>query len=220
MSNEENKYKVVATKVSAESWRALRKICKKKGLTPYDFLQMVVYTIVRYGDDRHNLTADMERAMSIFEHMQGWEDALNLSDPNMQRVIGEAIYFLCDDEGKKHGTVPIHVTRPFFGNWSETCNIQTIVERFFSLALPERYMRMRRLAVDMECKSLLELFDALIDQHSKDADVAHIRHEFEDARRSEWGKAEWEQPYRRKHHKDPDSPVRDLFHPNHIISDE
>lgn len=236
MEEEEKKekHKSIATKVEPSAWRNFRKICKKKGISPYDMLQMCVYVIIRYGDDQHNLSAEMEQAMSLFEHLQGWKDALNLADPNIQRVIGEAIYFLYDPEGKKKGSIPVHVTRPFtndwhetdklqmtcLNDWQETANIQTIVERFFSLALPERYMRMRRLAVDMEAQSLLQLFDILIDQHAADADVATFRKEFEDARRSEWGKKEKEDIYKRKQHKDPDSPIRDFFHPNHLLDDE
>lgn len=210
-------YKVVGTKISTDSYVTFRKICKRLGIKSYEFIQMMVSVAIRYCDDTHNLTQEMELAMTLFEHMIGWKDALNLSDPHVRKEIAEAVYFLADKEGKKHGAVPVMVQRPFFGHWQETYNLQKIVERFVCLAMPERYKRLRRLAVDMECTSLLQLFDRLIDQHAADADVAHIRKEFEDADRSEWGKKPWDQPFKRKHRKTPDS--TNLFHPNNLLDD-
>ena len=163
------------------------RIAKKKGISEYGLVQMVIDTLVRYMDDRHNLTPEMEQAMAIFEHMEGWRDAMNHADPTTRRIIGEAIYFLFDEDGKKKGCRAVHVTKPFFGNWSEDMNIQHILERCICLIMPERYRRLRQLAVDMQCNSLLELFDKLIDHHSKDSDVATFRELFEDADRSEFG---------------------------------
>jgi len=67
--------------------------------------------------------------------------------------------------------------------------------------LPERYMRLRQLAIDNQCTNLLQLIDTLIDEHSKDADIAEVRRGFEDANRSEYGRKPVDSPYRRKHHK-------------------
>lgn len=198
-------YKVIATKVDNVSFFTFLKICRKLGIKPYEFLQMMVSVAIRYCDDRHNLTQEMELAMSLFEHMIGWKDALNIADPTVNKEISDAIYFLIDPEGKKKGTYPVMVQKPFFGHWSETSNIQQIVERFLCLSLPERYRRLRLLAVDMGCSSILQLLDRLIDHHAEESDIEHIRREFEDADRSDYGNKPWEQPFKRKPHKDPDS---------------
>jgi hypothetical protein len=50
-------------------------------------------------------------------------------------------------------------------------------------------MRLRSLAVDMQCQSILQLLDKLIDEHGKDADIKHIRDEFEDADRGDFGQS-------------------------------
>ena len=181
------KYEMMQTKVHPVIYARMKRIAKMKGITEYGLVQMVIDTLVRYMDDRHNLTPEMEQAMSIFEHMEGWRDAMNHADPTTRRIIGEAIYFLFDEDGKKKGCRAVHVTKPFFGNWSEDMNIQHILERCICLMMPERYRRLRMLAVEMECSSLLELFDKLIDHHSKDSDVATFRELFEDADRSEFG---------------------------------
>ena len=85
----DEKYVVVATKMSRTAAEQLARIAKAKGLTMYELIQMVCDTLIRYMDDRHNLSAEMEQAMSIFEHMTGWADALNLADPTVQKEIRE-----------------------------------------------------------------------------------------------------------------------------------
>lgn len=200
---EEKNYRKQQTKVHPFIHHRLEKISRKKGISVYEMLQMVCDTLARYMDDRHNLTPEMEKAMSIFEHMEGWANALNLADPSVKKKIGEATYFLYDPEGKKKGTRAVHVMQPSFGNWEETINIQDILERTICLLMPERYTRLRKLAVDFECKSILELIDHLIDAHSEDADVEFFRQAFEDADRSEYGREMWKQPFKRHPHKDP-----------------
>jgi hypothetical protein len=202
MENEKN-YVKKQTKVHPFIDHRLEKIAKKKGISVYEMLQMVCDTLARYMDDRHNLTPEMEKAMSIFEHMEGWANALNLADPTVQKIIGEATYFVYDPEGKKKGCRAIHVTKPFFGNWEQTINIQEILERTICILMPERYSRLRKLAVDKECSSIVELIDTLIDEHSQDEDVKFFREAFEDAERSDYGKQPWKQPFKRHLHKDP-----------------
>lgn len=184
--SEEKKYVVVATKVSPDANSRLEALAASKELTKYELIQMVCDTLIRYMDDRHNLTAEMEQAMSIFEHMTGWKNAFNLADPTTDPQVEEATYYLVSS-GKK-GFRAVHVTRPFMGDWQEDANIQRIIERTINLITPERYMRLRRLAVDFECSSLLELMDKLIDMHSDDVDLHEFRKTFEDANRTDNGK--------------------------------
>lgn len=202
---QEGKYEMLQTKVSPESYRRMKSIERKKGITDYGLIQMVVDTLIRYMDDRHNLTPEMEKAMSIFEHMEGWSDALNLADPTVEKIVGEAIYFLYDEEGKKKGARGVHVVKPFFGNWTEDENIQHIIERVFCLLIPERYRRLRLLAAELGCSSQLELLDYFIDHFSKEADLRELRRDFEDADRAENGRPlAYGQRTRRKKHQSPD----------------
>ena len=92
-------------------------------------------------------------------------------------------------------------------------NIQTILERTLNLIFPERYKRLRQLAVDMECNCILELIDTLIDTHAQDSDVRELRAGFENANRADNGlPIEYGHRYVRKHHRTPDSiqPTLDL----------
>ena len=202
---DEQKSKTIAAKVSIECAEQIEHIAKMKGITANELGGMVYDTLVRYMSSAHNLTPEMEQAMSIFEHLSGWKDALNFSDPTVTKEIGEATYFLYDTTGKKHGTRAVHVTRPWIGDWEQTENIQLIFEREVCLLMPERYQRLRSLAVDQGCMSLLQLIDKLLDFHGADDDVREFRQLFEDANRSEYGRQPHEAPYRRKHYKNPDT---------------
>lgn len=193
-------YQTVATKISNIAYERLNKIARKKGMTIYELIQMVCDTLIRYMDDRHNLTQDMERAMSIFEHMIGWQGAFNLADPTIMPEVCEATYYLTA-EGKR-GVRAVHVEKPFFGNWKENENVQQIMERTIDLLSPQRYRRLRALAVELDCSSLLDLFDHLIDYHTREQDAAALRREFEDANRSEFGKKPNSTAYKRHHKRD------------------
>ena len=103
MKDDKDKYIPIVTKVSKHAAERLEALAKKRGMTKYEIIQMSVDTLIRYMDDRHNLTEEMEQAMNIFEHMIGWENALNLADPTVNREIAEAVYIMQDPEGKKKG---------------------------------------------------------------------------------------------------------------------
>lgn len=198
----DNGYQVVATKVSNEAKSRLDALCESKGITAYELLQMMVDTLIRYMDDRHNLTPEMERAMSIFEHMRGWKNAFNLADYTADPEIVEAIYFVGDTSHQ--GVRAVMVERPWLEGWSEwnqTYNVRDIMERMMQLTYPERYQRLSIMAEQNGCSGVLELIDMLIDEHSQDIDIAAIRQGFEDANRSEYGRKPVDAPYRRKHHR-------------------
>ena len=202
METQDNGYEVVATKVRKESKDRLEALCKSRGMSKYDLLQMMCDTLIRYMDDRHNLTPEMEKAMSLFEHLKGWGGAFNLADSTANPQIMEATYYLRDSS--KPGVRGVHVERPWLQSseeWIQTFNIQEILEQTICLLMPERYRRLRLLAVDNDCSSILQLIDMLIDEHSKDADIAEVRQSFMDADRSEYGKKPADAPYRRKHYK-------------------
>jgi hypothetical protein len=185
-NNEKDKYVMIGTKVSPKFAETFNRICRKKGLNKYQAIQMMVDTFVRYTDDRYNLSEEMSLLMSAFEHMDGWNGAFNLADTTADQKIDEAIYFLTAAE--RNGARAIMVHRPYFGNWTETSNVQMILERVIEVLMPERYRRLRMLAVDMECNSILELIDRMIDAHTIDQLEQNFRRAFEDCQRTDSGK--------------------------------
>lgn len=200
METNEDRFKSVAGKIRKSAMGRLDHLTESRGLSKYELIQMVIDTLIRYMDDRHNLSYEIEQAMSIFEHMEGWKDAFNLADFSVDFEVQDAIYFIGDPH--KKGVRAVMVSKPFMGLWEQTFNIQQIVEQFFAYIMPERYRRLRMLAVEEDCSSLLEFIDKIIDLYTSNADLKSLREPFEDNDRSDYGKKPVDSPYMRKHHKD------------------
>ena len=200
--NEEDNIKIVATKVSVPMWRRFQRILSKIGMTSYEAIQNFIDVFIRFCDDRHNLTPDMELLMSSFEKQEKWGETFNLVDPTAQPDISEATYYLRDKE--KKGVRVCHVERPFFGDWSETWNVKQILEKFLCLTFPSLYARLRFMAVCRDCNSILELLYNVVGELEAEENKAEFRKPFEDAERSEWGRTPNTQPYKIHHRRTPD----------------
>lgn len=207
---QKEKYVTLATKVSRTAAEQLSRIAKSKGMTIYELIQMVCDTLIRYMDDRHNLSEEMERAMSIFEHMVGWDDALNLADPTANKEIAQAVYILQDADGNHKGFRAKMVSKPFMGIWEETSNVMDIFERIFNICMPELYMKLFRARIILGCERVSEVINMLADAEVIMHLNGELRQEFEDAARMDNGK---EYGYGQKtkglQHRTPDSVAMD-----------
>ena len=188
-------YVTVGTKVSRTTFIHLKRIAKKKGMAVYELLQMVCDTLRRYMDDRHNLSPEIERAMSIFEHMVGWTDALNLADPTVNKEIAQAVYIFQDggdpelpNKERKRGFRAVMVNKPFRGIWEETANVMDIFERIFNICMPELYMKLYRARIILGCERVSEVINLLVDAEVIMQLNGELREDFEDAARAENGK--------------------------------
>ena len=201
----DERYITLATKVSRTAAEQLARIAKKKGMTIYELIQMVCDTLIRYMDDRHNLSEEMERAMAIFEHMTGWADALNLADPTVNKEVAQAVYIFQDADGEKKGFRATMVNKPFFDKWTQTDNVMDIFERIFNICMPELYMKLFRARIILGCERVSEVINLLSDAEVIMRLNGELRTEFEDAGRTDSGKAiEYGQRTKRKKHLTPD----------------
>lgn len=181
-------YVVAGAKIRPELLEALQLIAAQKSMSLYELVQLIMETMVRYMDDRHNLTPELERLMWVFEHLDGWTEAFNLADPTVKRDIGEAFYVLQDGEGKKNGLRMVNVGKPSFGKRTATYNVQYMLDRFLYITFRPLHRALHRLMADMDCGSIVELLITLIDIHQKESDAEELRRTFEDASRSEYGR--------------------------------
>ena len=190
------KYKAIGTKVSPEFHETFRGICRDKGIKPYKAVQMMVDTFVRYTDSRHRLSPAMERVMGVFEHMSGWDNAFNLADAYADPEVLEAIYLI--GEKGKQGSRAVMVSGE-----EQTCNVQEILERMIETLTPELYRRLRALAVEMACGSLLDLLFLLADAQTILNLNEEMREEFSDNCRHEFGRTvEYGERTKRKKSRD------------------
>ena len=210
MDEYQDKYVTLATKVSRTAANKLARIAKKKGMTIYELIQMVCDTLIRYMDDRHNLSEDMERAMSIFEHMVGWADALNLADPTVNKEVAQAVYIFQDADGGKKGFRATMVNKPFMGQWTEDSNVMHIFERIFNICMPELYMKLFRARIVLGCERVSEVINMLADAEVIMHLNGEFRQEFEDAARMDNGKGYgYGQKTKGLQHRTPDSVAQD-----------
>ena len=206
----DDRFVVIPTKLSRHAAEQLERIARRKGMSKYKLLQMVCDTLIRYCDDRYNLTEEMERAMSIFEHMVGWADAMNLADPTLNAEIAQAVYILQDADGKNRGFRAKMVNKPFMGLWEETSNVQQIFERIFNICLPELYMKMYRIKVLMELNTVTEAVNVMADASIIESLNEENRREFESTTRTDTGRAYQYGARTKAHgHRTPDSVAMD-----------
>ena len=213
----DDKYVTLATKVSRTAAEQLSRIAKRKGMTIYELIQMVCDTLIRYMDDRHNLSEEMERAMSIFEHMVGWANALNLADPTVNKEVAQAVYIFQDggdpeqpDKQRKQGFRAKMVNKPFMGIWEEDSNVMHIFERIFNICMPELYMKLFRARIMLECETVSEVINMLCDAQIIEQLNEGYRREFEDAARADNGKGyAYGNKTKGLQHRTPDSLARD-----------
>lgn len=206
MSKESDKqkgYQVVNTKINLMTYYRLMKVLRKKGLNFYQMIQNFCDCLVRQMDDRHNLTPESEHLMSTFEHMIGWEGNFNLADPTAKPEISEATYYMTDADGKK-GVRVVHVEKPFFGNWTQTYNVQQILEKFLCLTFPQLYRRLRFIAVCRQCSSILELLNNVVAEMETEEHKRELIADFEDADRGDFGQKPDHNKYRRHLNRTPD----------------
>lgn len=209
---DEGNFVSVAGKISTWSYGRIMRILKRKGLNIYQMIQNFCDTIIRYMDDRHNRTPEVEKAMNMFEGMIGWENNFNLCDPNTKPEISEATYYLSDftkDKAKK-GVRVVHVERPLMDKWTQTFNVQQILERFMCLTFPSLYRRLRFIAVCRECTSILELLIDIVGELEREEDKKELLRDFEDADRGDFGQKPHEgQPYKRPYEASQDTLFKD-----------
>ena len=218
----DEKYKNVSSKLSKYSIERLTRIAQKKNMSIYQLVQMVCDTIIRYMDDRHNLSEEIERAMAIFEHMAGWADALNLADPTVQKEIAQAVYLFQDADGEKKGFRAVMVDKPWMGVWTQTENVMDIFERIFNICMPELYMKLFRARIILGCERVSEVINMLADAEVIMQLNGELRKDFEDAARMDNGKGYgYGQKTKGLQHRTPDSVADDQrYQQTHIVFDD
>ena len=178
----ENKTMQLQTKVSPEVYGRLQSICKRYGFSVFEMLRMLSECIVRYMDDRHNLSDDLARVIRMFEDIPGWGRSICLTDGLKGMDVSEAFYVLRD--GKNPGGSRLaHVARPVLSGdadgWTATYNIQQMTERFIEVVNPSLYRHLRQLAADLGTESMLDTMHTLANLYRENPDERELRLQFE-----------------------------------------
>lgn len=173
---------VVNTKVTAEAYARLKAICKRYGFTLYDMLQMLCDCIIRFMDDKHNLSDNLLRIIRMFQDMPGWKTATRLTEPIDEAQIMEAFYVWRHPNGTGDSRI-VHVERPMLDGdsegWIATHNIQLQLERFIELTTPSLYRHLRLLAADLGTESMFDTLNIIANLYKENEDEKELRLQFE-----------------------------------------
>lgn len=205
MSNFDDKFGTIATKVSAESKQQLDRIIERMGMNYYQWFQLMAEVTIRIADDRHNLSEQMAKLIQMFQLVPGWKDPCSFCDPNAPAEIRAAVYLV--QQEAKGGLKPVLCERGWFdGIWNQTENVQDIVEYIIEKCMPTSYKWLRQHMHDLNCNRVFECLMLMADaatMNKLDEEIAQL---FNDNQRHDYGNAVvYGQKYKRKPHLTPDS---------------
>lgn len=155
------RFVTVSTKITNESAEILNRIAKSRGIQVYELLQLMCQVLVRSTSDRHNLSDEISRLLTLFHSEPGWKNAYNICNPTAESEVAQEVVIL-QQPGKK-GFGAVMVDKPYMGQWTQTMCVDDIVERIIEVCMPGVYRRIRRLSISMECESITDLLITLTD---------------------------------------------------------
>lgn len=213
VGNQKNENGVInlSTKVPIWVGEIFNKICEQRGVTTFQLLKWLVYSVVKAARGEHELTDDMRRLLNILELDSGWQNAFNLCSHAAKNDIAQVIVIL-EQNGKK-GFGLTMIDKPFMSEARQTDCIDDILERVIEVGFPGIYKMLRRIAIDMDCQSFAELVMLMADAQ----DVINLNEQNKaemtaDNDFVEYGNNKplqpWKQPYKTKKHLTPDSLAR------------
>ena len=171
----------VLTRVSPEVYSILKGISERYGYSIFQLVRMLAETIVRFCDDRHNLSEELMRIIRMFENIPGWKKSICLADEEQEFGIVEAIYII--RAKGKDGYRLCLVERPMMEDdpygWSATYNAQRILERLIEVMNPSLYKHLRSVAVEMGTNSMLDMLHRIADDIKENPDEKDLRELFE-----------------------------------------
>lgn len=161
VTNDDNKYVPMGTKINPAMAVVWDSICEALGTDTYHMLQTFINAMIRAASGQHELTPEVKKLMTMLDADVGWQQAINLCAPNGKLTISQMILIVEQEEHK--GFSAVMIDKPFMDNARQTECIDDIFERVTEVCMKGIYKKLRRLAVDMDCKSQADLLLTMID---------------------------------------------------------
>lgn len=201
LTNEERNqgYKVMATKVHPLVAAAIEQLCRQRGITVYELLQLALTSAMRYMSQDNQLDYNLERLISMFFSELGrFSQTFRTADPSAKPEVTDAICFL-GDQRKGEGRQSVLVSNPWMGEARENWNVTVQLEAFISMTFPEWYKKLRLLGTQLGTSNFYETIQHLIlHELEHDTDAEFLREIFSDNRRGDFGQQPNEDgPYKR-----------------------
>lgn len=159
--NNDEKFVVLATKISPDDAVVWDAICQARQTDTYHMLQNFVYTMIRAAADPHALNPDIQKILTMLDTDAGWQKAFNLCAPNPKTKVSQVVLIL-EQEGRK-GFGAVMIDKPFMGEARMTECTDDILERVCEVTMRGIYRRLRLLGARMECNNLSDVLLTMID---------------------------------------------------------
>lgn len=159
--NNDEKFVVMATKVSPDDAVVWDAICQARQTDTYHMLQNFIYTMIRAAADPHTLNPDIQKILTMLEADAGWQKAFNLCAPNLKAKVSQVVLIL-EQEGRK-GFGAVMIDKPFMGEARMTECTDDILERVCEVTMRGIYRRLRLLGARMDCNNLSDVLLTMID---------------------------------------------------------
>ena len=153
--NNDEKFVVMATKVSPDDAVVWDAICQARQTDTYHMLQNFIYTMIRAAADPHTLNPDIQKILTMLEADAGWQKAFNLCAPNLKAKVSQVVLIL-EQEGRK-GFGAVMIDKPFMGEARMTECTDDILERVCEVTMRGIYRRLRLLGARMDCNNLSDV---------------------------------------------------------------
>lgn len=160
----QERYKVLATKISPEMAEQLNVICKSMGVDIYNLLQWFVYTLIRASSPQHELTPEIRCLMTMMESDHGWQQAFNLVNQNRLNVA--QVILILEQEGRR-GYGAVMIDKPWMGESRQTECVDDILERVTEVTMKGIYRRLRLVGATMGCKHLSDVLLNMIEDQMR-----------------------------------------------------
>lgn len=158
------RFEPMGTKVSPEAAALWNAVCNALDTDTYHLLQQFIYSMIRAASPQHYLTPDIQRLLNLLDVDPGWQQAINLCAPGGRNTIAQLILIVEQEDHKGFGAVM--VDKPFFGETTQTYNVDQIYERLTEVVYRKTYTKLRKLGDSMNVRSLRQLLDVMIDEQA------------------------------------------------------
>lgn len=160
----QERFKVLATKISPEMAEQLNVICKSMGVDIYNLLQWFVYTLIRASSPQHELTPEIRRLMTMMESDHGWQTAFNLVNQNRLNVAQTIL--ILEQEGRR-GFGAVMIDKPWMGESRQTECVDEILERVTEVCMKGIYRRLRLVGASLGCEHLSDVLLTMIEDQMR-----------------------------------------------------
>ena len=160
----QERFKVLATKISPEMAEQLNVICKSMGVDIYNLLQWFVYTLIRASSPQHELTPEIRRLMTMMESDHGWQTAFNLVNQNRLNVAQTIL--ILEQEGRR-GFGAVMIDKPWMGQSRQTECVDEILERVTEVCMKGIYRRLRLVGASQGCEHLSDVLLTMIEDQMR-----------------------------------------------------